>query len=71
MFKLDNNKIQGNLENERKILQQISKSKTKINPPSPNKKIRKYFNSKILNGDNDRARDVSFNSTIKNAKVNQ
>ena len=50
---------------ERKILQQIAKSKPRINQPSPNKKIRKYVNNKVSNNNSIGLRDISFNSTVK------
>ena len=53
-----------NYEHEQKIIQQIKKSKPKINPPSPNKKIRKHLNNQVYSGG---SRGNSFNSTIKYA----
>lgn len=59
---------------EKKVLQQISKSKPRINQPSPNKKIRRYVNNKLPGNNPPPIRDFSFNSTIKNtesAETNQ
>lgn len=47
---------------EKRVLQQIKKSKPKINPPSPHKKIRKHLNTKVFHS---QVREGSFNSTLK------
>lgn len=65
-FVYDDNKppSKGDYEYERKVLQHISKNKPKIKPPSPNKKIKRHINNKIL-GSTNNIRDISFNSTIR------